>query len=149
MRFIIVLGYSVFTILLSSCTTTTDNHYTQTIQSWHGGNVNRLVERWGAPDNKVMEPNGNTVYIYKTQSYQNYNVPTSPVVGVNVSPVGTPIISVPPDTNSVWNREPISLSCIAAFEANKEGTIVNTQIQGNGCYGSQGFANSKGNPEVK
>lgn len=123
MRFILYLG---LTILLSSCVTTTTNYYPQTVQSWRGGNVNNLIRQWGAPDRTISSPNGNTLYLYQTQSYRHLNAPSSP-----------------------WNRGAMSSTCVATFEVARNGKILNTKIRGNNCYGNEHFAKRLSNPASK
>lgn len=131
MRCLISLGLA---ILLSSCATSNANNYTQTVQNWRGGNVATLIQQWGTPDVKTPGSKGNTVYVYKTTSYSNANTPTAPVVGINASG-NKPVFVTPPNTNNTWTRGPMSLSCLASFIVNSKGTIVDTHIEGNGCYG--------------
>lgn len=134
-------------LLLTGCTSVTTNYYTQTVQGWRGGNVQKLIQEWGEPNTKVISPNGNTFLVYKTESYRSYNAPASPQIGVHYTPNGTPILVTGPNPNVTASRGGVTLSCYAGFEANPQGRIVNTQIQGAGCYGSQSFANQRGNPD--
>lgn len=134
-------------ILLAGCASSTTNYYTQTVQSWRGANMNDLVKRWGPADDRVSGPDGNAVYVYKTESYQAYNTPTSPSIGVNFGQHGTPVITNTTHTNNVWNRG-MGLACIAVFIATPQGKILDTRINGNGCYGSEDFAKRMANPTV-
>lgn len=143
MRHIISLG---LVILLTSCAGTTSNYYTSTVKSWRGGNAKSLVTQWGAPDTKIVNPNGSTIYIYKTQSYGTVSTTGSNPVGVNVSRTGRPVI-VTPDNNNTWPRNSSpSISCLAVFEADAKGKIYNTEVRGKSCYQSRNFMNSRGNP---
>jgi hypothetical protein len=128
------------TLLLSSCAATTANYYTQTIQSWRGGNAQILIKRWGQPDQQLRKRGGGSVYLYRTQSYNAYHSP--------VSPFGVPVSnnSRQPNTNNVWNRGLFSLTCSALFETNAKGVIVNTQIEDQRCYGNENFAKKYSNP---
>lgn len=141
MRFIITLG---LVILLSSCVGTTGNYYTSTVNSWRGGSASSLVSQWGTPDTKIVNPNGSTIYIYKTKSYGTPNTTGSNPVGVNVSRTGRPVIVTPNNTNG--SRSSLSINCLAVFEADAKGKIYNTEVRGKGCYGSQEFVKTKGNP---
>ena len=136
-------------ILLSSCATTTSNYYTQTVQSWRGGNVTTLITRWGRADSTITAGDGNTLLVYKTEGYRTYNTTASPAVGVNYSGSGKPVIVSTPNTNSSWSRGTMSLTCSVGFEVDKHGTIVDTQVQGPGCYGGENFAAKMGNPNAK
>jgi hypothetical protein len=142
MRFIIPLG---LIILLTSCDLTT-NYYTQTVESWHGGTVKSLTSRWGAPDNTVEGPGGRTMYVYKTESYQNNSTPTTPSVGISFSADGRAVMVPQKNTNTTWNRN-MSVSCSAVFVANDKGKIVDTKIQGESCFGSSSWANRLSNPD--
>lgn len=133
-------------ILLSGCTSNImGNYYSQTVRGWQGGRTTELVKRWGLPDQQVRGSNGNTLYVYKTKSYHNSTAPSA-ATSINFRPGGHPMmVSIP---NNTWNRGMMSTSCITAFEANKQGTIVATQVVGNGCYGDEGFAKSQANPKA-
>lgn len=130
--------------LLAGCTSMTTNYYTQTVQGWRGGNANTLVKRWGAPDQKITGPNGNTAYVYKTESYQASNIGTSPEVGVNFTPGGKPVIITKSNPNFHTSRG-LSITCVTVFVANAKGVITDVQAQGRNCYGGQEFANTKSN----
>lgn len=146
MRFFMGLG---LTILLSGCATSTTNYYTQTVAGWRGGNVKSLLKRWGMPDERIISPSGSVLYLYKTESYRTYNGPSSPAIGVNYSRGGRPVIVNTPNTNTTWDRGALSITCMAAFEVNPRGEIINTQVQGHGCYGGDNFMAKNGNPDIK
>ncbi len=139
MRQSIVLG---LLILLTSCSTT--NYYTQSVGSWRGASVNPLISRWGRPDIQMPGPDGKTLYVYHTQTYRHSdNRTASPAVGVNYTG-GRPVVVVQPNTNG-WDNNSLSLTCVATFETNTKGIIVGAEAHGNGCYGSQGFADKYSN----
>jgi len=142
MRFLIT---GLFIILLLGCVSTTGNYYTQTIQSWRGGNANNLVQQWGMPDQKITNSSGHTYYVYKTESYRAYNAPATTPVGVNYSRGGRPVIMDLSNTNNTWNRGPSSITCTAIFEADAKGKIISSTTKGQGCYGNQQFANTRMN----
>jgi hypothetical protein len=141
MRLIISLG---LVILLSSCVGTTNNYYTSTIKSWRGGNTNALVQAWGTPDTKIVNPNGSTVYIYKTKGYAPTPATTTSPVGVNVSRTGRPVIVTSPAPTGQPSTS--SVGCIAVFEAAANGKIYNTEVRGKGCYANLDFVNTMSNP---
>lgn len=141
MRFIIGLN---LIFLLSACTTTS-NHYISTMNSWHSANLRSLVKIWGLPDKKISSPDGHILYVYYTQSYHSYAGPSSPSIGVNVNSAGSPIIATTPNTNMTWNRGNMSLVCMAIFDVAPNGTIVNTQIQGDYCYMNERLAKKMSN----
>lgn len=128
------------TILLAGCATTMNNYYQQTVQSWRGGSVNQLVKQWGRPDRVATGPKGNTLYVYETQNYRTVSGPTYPAVGVHVGSDGRPVMTTSPATNMAWNRGSMSISCVAAFETDPSGKILNTEVQGSNCYGGESFA---------
>lgn len=142
MRFMFWVG---LTFSLMGCATSTVNHYTQTVQSWRGGKVDSLLEHWGTPDSKMITHQGNTVYVYKTESYRADTTQTGPVIGLSGND-SRPVSAV--NTNNTWNRGRQSVSCNAIFVANAKGLIIETQIQGHGCYGGQHFADKRSNPKM-
>src|SRR3990167_9221908 len=144
MRFLTLAGC---TLLLVSCAGVTTNYYTPTVKSWQGANISYLTKRWGKPDDTLKGTHGNVIYVYKTESYHNYNIPTGPNIGVSFSTDGRPVVTTTPNTNMSWNRD-MSVTCTALFAANNQGIITETKIQGNSCYGSTGFANRMANPKV-
>lgn len=102
-------------ILLSSCSIT-QNHYPQTVHSWRGGNDQNLINKWGRPDQLMTSQNGNTVLLYKASSYR--------------PGVGSPNAGAP---------------CVALFEVNKKGVIVDAKYQGKRCFADASFAYYKSN----
>lgn len=146
MRYFFCFGLA---ILLSSCAATTANYYQQTAQSWQGGQARSLVKRWGAPDRVESRPNGNTVYIYQTQTYRNFNAPASPSIGVSTNRSGRTLLTSSSDSNMTWNRGAMSISCMTAFEIAPTGRILAFESQGTSCYGGESFANRMKNPDSK
>lgn len=141
MRYLLL---SIYISLLAACAQTT-NYYTPTVESWRGGNVNTLVERWGKPDARSMTKDGTIAYLYQTASYHNNAGPGSPQVGVNYITGGRPAI-ISQNTNFAASRGGITYNCLTMFVANKQGKILRVEKQGQGCYGSANFANTKSNP---
>ena len=121
MRYLILLG---LVILLVNCAKTND-YYTKSAQTFEGKSAQFLLEQWGPPDSKTTE-NGNTVYLYKTEQYRAPDAVFSPAVGIN--PKGGPLLVSAPHLESG-----ISLICFTAFIVNKQGVIIDTRVQGNGC----------------
>lgn len=141
-----IFQLALMSCLLTSCATTNTNYYTQTVQSWRGGNAQLLTKSWGRPDRVLATPKGNTFYIYQTQSYRNMNAPASPSIAVNMSQTGRPTLTSEPYMNTTWNRGAMSLTCVAGFEIARNGKIVNTRIEGSSCYSSESFAKRMSNP---
>lgn len=140
MRSLFCLGLA---ILLSSCTTTTTNYYSSTVEGWQGAQANGLVKTWGRPDIQVKGPQGNTAYIYKTETYSANQGMASPAVGVNFSADGKPIIVSQNNFNPSANRG-LAITCTTVFLANNKGVITDTKVIGRSCYGNQGFAKRYG-----
>lgn len=145
MRHLIIVG---LVILLSSCAGTKSNYYTQTVQSWQGGNINQLIKLWGRPDGSGTGSDGHKMVIYRTQSNRNNGSSAAPSFGVTAGASGRPVLTTYPSTNRTWNRGVMSQTCTAAFEADKRGTIIATQVKGTGCYAGESFANSLSNPNA-
>lgn len=133
------------TFLIMGCSSMTTNHYTQTVQSWRGGNANTLVKTWGKPDKIAQTRTGDIVYFYNTRSYSNNSRQTSPAIGVSVSREGRPILANNSPTNT-WYRGSVTQTCTAAFVTNKQGKIIDTQTNGAGCFGSANFSKRLTNP---
>src|SRR3990167_6685587 len=132
-------------LLLAACVPST-NYYPQTVHSWQGANINTLMKHWGAPDEQATDPDGHSVYLYKTVSYSNVTYPTGPAIGVGTSRSGAAEITTQaPNTNMTWNRG-MSLSCLVIFTTNQQGTITSTKINGQTCYGGQTFSKRMSNP---
>lgn len=129
MRFIISLSI-VILCMFSITIVSADNP--QNVLQWRGDSADALVNSWGTADLKVISPTGNTVLIYYIKTTRAYNTQWSPAIGVNVSPAGRPVV-VAPTMNTFQNQQELSLTCTVKFEVNKAGTIVSTQMQGNGC----------------
>lgn len=138
MRFIISIGLA---ILLTSCAATTANYYTRTVESWRRGNVNTLYKRWGVPDARTTSLEGDTIYIYKSESYRHSSA------GMNGSQNGRSVISTD-NIATAGHRGTLPVSCITAFIVNRNGIITGTEVKGNGCYGGENFVHAKANPNV-
>ncbi len=110
---------SVLIALLAACTTSMGNYYTQTVQSWRGGNINTLHHRWGRPDSRYSGPNRSVVYVYNTNIVSR----TSSALNANGA-----------------NRGPMSHTCSAVFTVDRSGTIIDTKVLGKNCYASAKFA---------
>lgn len=134
-------------LLLCSCAATT-NYYDQAVTSWHGGSIKTLQKVWGSPDAIEKTPNEGKVYVYKTEDYQSYSTlgaAGAPAAGVHVDSTGRPVMTDTARTND--SAIPIlNLTCSALFTANKYGTIIATDTQGNNCYGSENFLQKHKNP---
>lgn len=141
MRFIILLGVA---ILLSGCGTTT-NYYTQTVQSWNGSNLKDLNKRWGKPDQIVNTPHGETVYLYKTESYQRTTTPNGPSTGISYTADGRPVVVTRQNFGGNGNRN-MTVHCFTYFIADPKGKIVEVKNSGGSCFANTSFIERMGNP---
>jgi hypothetical protein len=123
------------TILLISLTLTacaTSNYYAQALNSWRGNNLNTLFKSWGAPDQVVPIPNGNTYYVYNSQSVQSAPGAYTPsFFNTTSNGSGTPV------SGMIMLQGPPSiyvLSCRTWFEVNTSNVIVDAGAKGNYCY---------------
>ena len=84
-------------ILLISCAA--DNYYSPLAQSsdkkWQGAPVSELLRVMGTPDEKIDQPAGGQLYIYR-KSTSAPNPPTPPVVGID--PRGAAVVINNPAT---------------------------------------------------
>lgn len=127
-------------LLLTSCAATSSTYYANSIQSWRGAPVAELLNRYGQPDIKYPDQKGNTLYIYKIQTYRNATLPTSPQIGVNVAG-GRPVIVDTPNTNFAAMRSTtLVLSCLTTFIVNPAGQIIAVRTEGNACLSRARFA---------
>lgn len=143
MRQVIVIGC---VSLLIGCASSTNNNYTQTVQSWRGGNIANLVARWGSPNDQAVGPHGGTAYVYNTTSYQTVQAPTTPSIGVHYTAQGAPVITNSGSAVMNMDRSGLSLNCTAIFIADPTGKIIDTKVKGAGCYGGTDFSARMGNP---
>lgn len=125
-------------ILLSSCATTA-NYYPQTVHSWQNGKATELVRAWGVPDEKVVLSNGHQVYVYKTETYKSGNATYTPQIVLAVRD-GHPFLTEKPNKNFATRRPGPQVTCVTMFEADKKGTIVQTQTKGSNCSAGVRFA---------
>lgn len=134
--------------LLSACATTASN-YTQTVDTWRGGNVKTLFARWGSPDDQATGPAGNTGYFYTKTTSRRYAAATTPSVGVNTSAQGHPVVvATSPAIMNANSRGSMSLTCTAIFIVNPQGVIVNTKTQGIGCQSGSNLPPQMANPDA-
>lgn len=129
----------VLVMFLTSCATQSTQNYTRAVKSWRGANINQVVKQWGVPDGRVTNMDGNTAFIYKTQTYRAGNGQRSPAVGISMGADGKPVVTSGPRVNLIANRG-ITLNCLVVFVANPKGMIIETQIKGKNCYASQAVA---------
>lgn len=142
MRFIPLL---LSTILLASCATTMTNYYQPTVQSWKGGQATELMKRWGRPDKMVRTPNGHTVYLYETETYHNATNQSYSAIGMHVGTDGRAVMTAPTAAGTSWNRGSLSTNCLALFEADKNGKILDIKTQGTNCFVGKGFSDRMSN----
>lgn len=144
------MRYLLLTLIamLSACATTASN-YTQTVDTWRGGNIKTLFARWGSPDDQAVGPGGNTGYFYTKTTSRRYPVMQSPGVGVNTTAQGHPVIvSTNPAIMNGRDRGSMSLTCTAIFITNAKGIIVNTKTQGIGCNSGGNLPAQLANPDI-
>ena len=66
------------TVLLFSCSTT--RNFERYAGAWVGEDIKRLQNAWGAPDQDITLPNGNTEYAYNTTKRYGLTLPDACVV---------------------------------------------------------------------
>jgi hypothetical protein len=65
-------------VLLFSCSTT--RNFERYAGTWIGEDIKRLQNAWGAPDQDITLPNGNTEYAYNTTKRYGLTLPDACVV---------------------------------------------------------------------
>lgn len=132
--------------LLVGCATQA-NYYTQTVQSWRGGNINKLVNRWGRPDDRALTADGHIAYQYQTASYHHQASPHAPLAGMTIQGGQNRPAILNQNTNFAASRGGITYNCQTTFISNRQGTILQVVEQGYGCYGNSHFASTHSNPD--
>lgn len=126
MRTLFVLSLIIF---LVACAT--NNDYVKVLDTWRGKQLENLLQSWGAPDQVISIPGGNTYYVYSAQSIQSAPGPYIPTFATfsnneNKAVMGTIMMPSPPSL--------YVLTCRTWFEVNKNNKIVNVGAKGNYCY---------------
>lgn len=135
-----------FAFTLSACHTGINSYYTQSVQSWRGGNVRDLQAVWGKPFENITTTSGNKLYVYKRQDFYNKQANYSPQIGITNPERPVTVITAMPDANTERGQHAY---CIISFTANAKGTIIATDIQGTDCQISQSSALPLANPKGK
>lgn len=141
MRLLVCL---LISLILASCSAGSRGYYTQSVQSWRGGNVTQLTQAWGPPS-MTMQNGANINYVYKQQSFYSSNATYSPSIGVDRDGRAA-VVTTNPTINTPWNRG-FAAYCLTVFTATPQGKIVDTNIQGSNCYVSQSKALGLANPK--
>ena len=131
MRLKIAISSTIITsvLLLSSCATT--KQYKAKLNSWHNHNINQFVSSWGYPDATMKMPNGNTVYIYKTNQTANFpEYQTGGYTTIQTQNNTTKITQVP---SVKTGGGTYNYKCTTWVEFNKKNIITNTSFRGNSC----------------
>lgn len=135
-------------LLLASCAASSSGYYTQSVQSWRGGNARDLARVWGAPSEVTPDRGGNTLYIYKRQGVIPTNPTYSPRIGISPQDRSAAIITATPNIHTPENPGLIT-SCVTTFTANPQGSIIDTSVEGTHCSNNRDDAQSLANPARK
>lgn len=132
---------SAFLTLLTSCAST--NYYPQAVNSWQGSRIENLTSHWGPPDRVVNMPNGNTYYVYVSQSYQSSAPTLTPGYATYTNTSGKPVMAtlLLPSPPTYYQ-----LQCTTWFEANSKGIITAAQAKGNYCFSDPAMTRAIENP---
>jgi hypothetical protein len=131
MKFKIAATTTIITsiLLLSGCATT--KQYKTKLNSWNNQNINQFVSAWGYPDSTMKMPNGNTVYIYKTNQTTHFpEYKTGGYTTVQTSGSNTTITQVPSVSTGGGTY---NYKCTTWVEFNKNNIITRTSFRGNSC----------------
>ncbi len=128
---------------LSACATT--QNYQRIMSSWHGANINKLVDSWGYPKKQFKIANGNRVYMYR-RKYKNTVAPThtDPYI-TKEKHDGTETTTYHPGTYTPGYTT-VEI-CTTWFEFNRHNIIVRTRFAGNDCVATKYDIKKKGNPD--
>lgn len=114
-------------LALSGCATSAK--YEALLETWKGKSINELVESWGYPDNTIMAPNGNTVYVYGY--HQSTYIPKTNYISSGVGFDGGNLansISI-----SSFGGYTVEESCSTYFEVDADKVIIKWKWKGNAC----------------
>lgn len=126
----------LFIILLAGCATS--QRYQEILTSWHGADMEQIINVWGYPDREMVAPNGNKVYVYawaKTAQLPAQYTPGTTSVTTrngNTTVTSTPSTYLPGET--------IELECTTWFEVNANNIIIKSSFRGNNCIASESQA---------
>ena len=117
-------------VVLGGCAT--EANYRKMILTWHGKNINQLINIWGYPDSSIRAPNGNKVYVYNHRNVFNYPGYTTG---------GYTLVSTTKEGKTVVIQQPVIQlpsqtyyeHCKTWFEYNKAHIIVRVTFRGNAC----------------
>jgi len=103
---------SAVLLLVAACATT--GNYEKVLNSWMGGDVNRLMASWGPPSDEYVMPNASRMYTWLwiggTKVVANYNQYLNMVTAGSVT---------------YW--------CKTTFTTSQAGVITNWRWEGNAC----------------
>ena len=132
MKFKIAATTTIITsiLLLSGCATT--KQYQANLNSWHNKDINNFISKWGYPDKTMKMPNGNTVYIYKTNQTEHYpGYKTGGYTTIENMGNNQTIITQVPSVETGGGT--YHYKCTTWVEFNKNDIIVRTSFRGNSC----------------
>jgi len=125
-RFFLVL----LILMLTGCAT--EANYRKMVLSWHGKNINQLINVWGYPDRTIKAPNGNKVYVYNHRNvYSTPGYSTGGYTSVTTSSEGNSIVVQQPlveHTPQTYYEH-----CKTWFEFNHRHIITRITYRGNSC----------------
>ncbi|OGT43412.1 MAG: hypothetical protein A3F42_03130 [Gammaproteobacteria bacterium RIFCSPHIGHO2_12_FULL_37_34] len=128
MRYIIMCG---FCILLANCTLTTPNQGAKISRYGYGSPISAYINRFGLPNKKVVFSEGNTAYFYTRTNPRYANVSTPSPVQLNIDSSGKPLMLIKPGVG--MTEKSLAFTCTIMFIVNKQGIIIDSNVQGEGC----------------
>ncbi len=109
---------------VAGCTGQSAQERQAVLDSWVGQTAQDLVDSWGYPSSQLTAPNGNTVYVYHSES----DIPSIPSQGERDQEIyrGQEDLSGDETQNMTW-------TCDTSFEIDKNQTVVQWTTRGTRC----------------
>lgn len=121
-------------ILLTACAShnTRYQQEEQNANSFKGSNIQTVMAKWGAPDQTLHARNGNSYYVYNTNSGGFYSSTYNYQNNI-VTPHGWHVGSGAANEN--YSTSYGKLTCSTIFETDSTNTIIATMHRGSNCGG--------------
>jgi hypothetical protein len=104
-------------------------NYAMAVNSWHGANVNTLINAWGFPSQVLQLANGNQLYVYQLEVSDSQKIIKMPAVF---------------SSNTFYQ-----LKCTTWFEVDRRGRVVDANFRGSNCITSNSSINKYMNPRLR
>jgi hypothetical protein len=116
-------------------------NYAMAVNSWHGANVNTLINAWGFPSQVLQLANGNQLYVYQLEDGRHDALPEQKSVSDSQKIIKMPAVF---SSNTFYQ-----LKCTTWFEVDRRGRVVDANFRGSNCITSNSSINKYMNPRLR